>query len=285
MSVRVLIASPVRRKPAILAEFLRGLGALDLSDAAGTRVSADFAFVDDNDDPASAAMLRSWEPPCGSLRVIVPQGIPEQTYDAGNDYHRWGPELCRRVAAWRNHLAELARVDGYDAMLMVDSDLVLHPRTLTMMAGVGCDVLYEVFFTRFFDSSPWRCPNVWLWGECGQYRVYPTEPKSPTPAEVHRRSLEWFAELRQPGLHRVGGGGACTWISGKAMAAGLDWRPVTNLGWWGEDRWFQVRAEVLGFEQWADSSCPPIHLYRESDLRALPLLRARQLKGGAAHVA
>ena len=106
MSVRVLIASPVRRKPAILAEFLRGLGGLDLSGLA-----VDFAFVDDNDDAASMAMLRSWVPPCGSLRVIVPQGIPEQRYDAGNDFHRWGPELCRRVAAWRNHLADLARQD------------------------------------------------------------------------------------------------------------------------------------------------------------------------------
>lgn len=279
MSVRVLIASPVRRKPAILAEFLRGLGALDLSGLA-----VDFAFVDDNDDAASMAMLRSWVPPCGSLRVIVPQGIPEQRYDAGNDFHRWGPELCRRVAAWRNHLADLARQDGYDGMLMVDSDLVLHPQVLAAMAGTGKDVLYQVFFTKFFENSPWRAPNVWLWGECGQYRVLPTEAK-PTAAEVRRRSREWFAELREPGLHRVGGGGACTWISARALAAGVDWRPVTNLGWWGEDRWFQVRAEVLGFEQWADSTLAPIHLYRESDLRALPLLRARQLKGGVARVA
>lgn len=276
--MRVLITSPVRRKPAILRAFLRGLWEVDYSG-----MDADFCFVDDNDDPDAQAMLRSWHPPVGQYDVVVPQGVSEQAYDSANDFHRWGPELCLRVAAWRNYLAQRAMDGGYDAMLMVDSDLILHPQTLAAMAGAERHIVYEVFWTRFYPDQHWHVPNVWLWGECGQYRVSPTEEKLDA-TQIKQRTREWFRDLRKPGLYPVGGGGACTWISRDALLAGVDWRPVTNTGWWGEDRWFQTRAAVLGFEQWAQTSHPPIHLYRESDLKALPLRRAQQLREVAANV-
>jgi hypothetical protein len=34
----------------------------------------------------------------------------------------------------------------------------------------------------------------------------------------------------------------------------------------GEDRHFCLRAEALGFALFADSTLPPLHLYRESEL-------------------
>ena len=53
---RILVGSPIRQSPPVLAEFLRSLRELDTTDLA-----LDFVFVDDNDDPASAANRAAWE--------------------------------------------------------------------------------------------------------------------------------------------------------------------------------------------------------------------------------
>jgi hypothetical protein len=72
--------------------------------------------------------------------------------------------------------------------------------------------------------------------------------------------------LHKPGVYRVGGLGACTLISRRALDAGVTYEPLYNVSWWGEDRHFCLRAVALDFELWADTHCPPFHVYREADL-------------------
>jgi hypothetical protein len=55
-------------------------------------------------------------------------------------------------------------------------------------------------------------------------------------------------------------------IRRSALEKGARFAEINNLTYWGEDRHFCVRARALGIELWADSSYPPLHLYRESDL-------------------
>ena len=281
--MRILIGAPVRRKPRILAEFLAGLDGLD---RCGHDV--DFVFCDDNDDPAASAMLRSWDPSAGRAEIHVAQGLPEQRYDSANDWHHWNAALAGRVAVLRNHLIEVALQRGYDALIQVDSDLVLAPDTIHWLAGAGKDICIEVFWTEFFrtdtgERSHETVPNCWLWGECGLFPKAPGE-ETLTQREARRRMHKWFAMMRQPGVYEIGGGGACTWMSRRTMEAGVDYRPVHNLGWWGEDRFFQVRAAVAGIPMFADTHCPPLHLYRDSMLRQLGPWRARTARRMAEEV-
>ena len=52
---RVLVGSPIRQKPSLLAEFLRSLGELRSADLEIT-----YYFVDDNKDAESSALLRAF---------------------------------------------------------------------------------------------------------------------------------------------------------------------------------------------------------------------------------
>lgn len=260
---RVLVGAPVRRKPSILRHFLDGLAELDRFEE-----GLDFVFVDDNDDPEASAMLRAWDPPVGRGTLLLPQGVEPEQYDSANDYHRWNWRLTYRVAAMRNKLLQMAQDGDYTHVLLVDSDLLLHPGTLQWLLAAEKDIIAEVFWTRFFPKGGWTVPQAWLWGETSMYRIYPDEDAEDlTREEIQRRVREWFDEIRVPGVYQVAGTGACILISRAVLEAGVDYTPVPGIGWWGEDRFFQVRSAVAGFETYVDTHCAPLHIYRDEDLR------------------
>jgi hypothetical protein len=60
--------------------------------------------------------------------------------------------------------------------------------------------------------------------------------------------------------------GACTLISRRAIEAGVNFSELRGCLLWGEDRHLCLRAEALGFRLFADTTLPPLHLYRESEL-------------------
>jgi hypothetical protein len=254
--VRVLIASPVRQKPVILRAFLDGLAQLDIGG-----LTPDFAFVDDNDDPASSALLAVWDRPGrGRIWTFTPPA-PGPEYVCDGEAHRWTPALWVRVAAHRDRLLQLAREERHDAILLVDSDLVLRPGTLKALLSCGVDVVSETFWTAWRPEDP-PLPNVWAQGV---YELYPRRwGEALEPEQMAGRAVAWLESVRSPGLHRVGGLGACTLISRRAIEAGVCYRPIPNLPYWGEDRHFCVRAQALGFDLWAhsDPGTEPAHLYR-----------------------
>ena len=73
-------------------------------------------------------------------------------------------------------------------------------------------------------------------------------------------------QYTNPGTYEVGGLGACTLISNKALKAGVNFSRMHNLTFWGEDRHFCLRAVSLGFPLYADTRYPAYHIYRESAL-------------------
>jgi hypothetical protein len=77
-----------------------------------------------------------------------------------------------------------------------------------------------------------------------------------------------MARLREPDIYEVGGLGACTLISAKALNAGVNFAPLKNISFWGEDRWFCIRASAKGFPLFLDTHFPATHLYRESEVES-----------------
>ncbi len=249
--MRILIASPVRKEPGILQECLAGLERLETAD-----FEVDHLFVDDNDCPESSDLLHGF----GSA-IIWPGGRDED-YHCDEDTHHWNDILVRKVAGFKDKIIAYARDNGYDYLFLVDSDLVLHPKTLTHLVSLDKDIVSEVFWTVWTPGSP-PMPNVW------QYESY---------GGVHPDFLDM---LRKPGIYEVGGLGACTLLSRRALETGVSFAPIENLSRWGEDRWFCVRAQVLGLELWADTHYPPYHIYRESELPGLVVWKGRQRERGS----
>jgi hypothetical protein len=269
--LRVLIASPVRKPAMISWEFIQGLGGLEHP------CPADWAFIDDCEDADAAALLRAVRPPHGGYAFVL--DVDDQDSRpafATAETRQWTAAAWERVAGLRNRLLRFA-LDGpglwYSHVLLVDADLVLHPRTLAFLLAAGKDIVSEVFWSRWTPTDM-EAPNVWASDHYNLFD-YTRGEGALDRVEFEVRRRRWLGRLRRPGLHRVGGLGACTLISRRALEAGVDYTPLYNLTWWGEDRHFCLRAAALGFELWADTHCPALHLYREDDLALVPVWRRR----------
>lgn len=255
---RVLVASPVRQKPAILRHFLDGLRRLDTM---GLEVA--YLFVDNNDDPQASQMLRAFaeqvSAPVHRLRVPV-----AEPYQRTETTHHWTESLIWRLAAIKDGILHAALQHGYDYAFLVDSDLVLHPQTLRRMVGCRRDILSQVFWTVWSHDQP-PLPNVWY---ADHYNLYRARREQVLNDAAKGQRIEAFlnALAFSAGVYRVSGLGACTLISRRAIEAGVNFSELRGCLLWGEDRHLCLRAEALGFRLFADTTLPPLHLYRESEL-------------------
>ncbi len=263
----VLIASPVRQKPAILKEFLWSLARLETTD-----LSVSFAFVDDAEDGKANPQLRRFAAEHAGVRLFpgrewsegTEQHSPEQAdYLCDEDTHRWNATLVRKVAGYKDHLIRLAREERFDFLFLVDSDLVLHPKTLERLLWAGRDIVSQVFWTKWQPDSP-LLPQVWVKDHYDMYKFAPDEIWDRD--EALRRANKFVQSLQTPGTYEVGGLGACTLIKAEALRAGLRFRRIDNLSLSGEDRFFCARAAALGYAMHAETTYPPLHLYRDEDL-------------------
>lgn len=255
---RVLIASPVRQKIGILAEFLACLRNLDM-----TGLDPDYFFIDDHDTPS--ILLREFADNIAGVHII--KGIDKsQEYKCNEQSHYWKDDIVWKVAKYKDYFINLAREKDYDYLFLIDSDLALHPKTLTHLVSLNKDIVSEVYWTQWkHELIP--LPQVWLGG---QYRLHePDAEQQLSPEEIAKRQMAFVNKLRCPGVYNVGGLGACTLISKIALAADVSFGKIYNLDLNGEDRHFCVRAAVLGFELYADTCYPPYHMYRESELPGL----------------
>lgn len=201
----------------------------------------------------------------GLDRLIIPEGVTVDRYfvvndcpeiipeirgadynvlDTGDSFqkadndHLWTRENLEKMPALRNMTVRRALEGSYDYLFSVDTDIVLHPETLVRLLEADKDIISELFWT-----NGW-C-NAWMYDQSSGMKA------------------EWV----RPGLYQVGMTGACTLMNTKVFKAGVDFSPIPNIrkALWGEDRWFCIRAAVMGFEMWIDTHCPPWHLYSEKE--------------------
>jgi hypothetical protein len=250
---RLLIASVIRQKPAVLNLFLTHFGRLILP--AGWQ--ADWLIQANGNVPLSDSLLVAFiEKQEGTLW----RRDNDQPYSA-NGTHDWNLLLISRVAAYKDEILDYAQAQGYDAVFFVDSDLLVHPRTLIHLEGAKGTIVSEIFWTRW-ETDQIEMPNVWLQD---QYAMVPWSAFMDEEARDAKQD-HVLNQLRLPGVYEVGGLGGCTWLGRDAIEAGNRFKPVANLSLIGEDRHFCVRAAALGFGLFVDTHVPAFHIYRASDL-------------------
>nr|WP_238177706.1 glycosyltransferase [Paenibacillus contaminans] len=256
--MRILTASPVRQKPEILTLFLESLTRLD---SGGHHV--DFLFVDDNENEASRTLLEAFQAKNIGAAVIRSETEDKQAYQRDEVTHYWNDALVDKVADMKDRILEFALDRQYDAVFLIDSDLLIHPNTLVRLADEEKDIVSNIFWTRW-QKDALELPQVWLMDEYSFYRKSRQAPLS--DEEANDRAHAFLDQMRVPGVYEVGGLGACTWISRDVMEKGVRFRRLPNVSFWGEDRHFCIRAAALGFRMHVDTRFPAYHIYRESDL-------------------
>jgi hypothetical protein len=253
---QILIGSPIRQSPDILAKFLLSLSRLDYSSFEPT-----FYFIDDNDQPASSELLQSFADRYEGS--IIDKGTGSEDYIRNDLTHYWNEHLIWKVAAYKDTILRYAVEQGCDGVFLIDSDLLLHPATVGKLLEADVDIVSEIFWTRWQPNAALQ-PQVWLKDEYTQWEQHRGEKLE--DGQVAQRYQAFINKLQRPGLYEVGGLGACTFISKHALQRGVSFKAIPNLSFWGEDRHFCIRAAALGLSLHVDTHYPAYHIYRSSDL-------------------
>ncbi|SDB90556.1 glycosyltransferase [Shouchella lonarensis] len=256
--MRVLIGSPVNQTPQILRPFLDMLSHIEQE-----TISIDYLFLDDNDDHTSRARLQTFAKKTARC-IVRPSTYPKtMPYHKDDMTHGWDVSLVKKVATFKNDMIQYAIEKDYDYLFLIDSDVLIHPHTIEHLVQTEKDIVCEVYWTQWQPESI-PLPQVWM---CNQYDLFRREEGEELSAsEESQRNLSFLKQLKKPGLYEVGGLGACTLISNKALTAGVNFNDIHNLSLLGEDRHFCVRAVALGFPLFVDTHYPAYHIYREADL-------------------
>lgn len=253
---RVLVGSPIYQRPEILKLFLASLKNL-----ASHSISIDFMFVDDNGNEASRQILSEFTRDGSS--VFITRGKEEGEYMCSEESHTWNGSLILKVARYKNAIIQYAIENEYDFLFFIDSDLIVHPNLIEHLKTLNKDIVSEIFWSQWHNDKPYE-PNVWLFDE---YDLVPKElGEELTEKEKQIRQAKFLNQLKTPGVYEVGGLGACTLLSRNALLEKVNFEPIKNLTIWGEDRFFCIRAAVLGIPLFVDTHYPAYHIYRERDI-------------------
>lgn len=255
---RILIGSPICKKPSILKVFLD-----TVVKQKRDNIEIDYYFVDDNQESESSDLLNMFAKNNENCS-LVKMTEKEVKYDDNNYTHNWNEYLIWRVAFIKNSIIKYAIENKYDYLFFVDSDLVLNPSTIQHLISLDLDIVSEVFWTQWKPNEI-ELPQVWISDEYNLAKKNRGEILS--QQEESNRAIEFIKMLREPGVYEVGGLGACTLISRNALLQGANFSMIKNLSYWGEDRHFCIRANAIGLDLFADTKYPPLHIYRDDDLK------------------
>ncbi len=256
---KVLIGSPIKQNPQILEYFLASLLTLDQQ-----MCSIHYFFIDDNTDVRSTQMLNTFA--SNNKHVTLVQGEKTEDYICDDETHYWNDALTLKVANYKNKIIDFAIKCNFDSLFFVDSDLVLHPSLLIHLKSLKKDIVSEVFWCSWQPAAP-ALPNTWLFNA---YDFYPRNIEDELDEFQHVFHRDVFLnQLRVPGTYEVGGLGACTLISKSALQKGVNFKAIKNLIIQGEDRFFCIRAVVLGIDLFVDTHYPAYHIYRNEDLEGV----------------
>ena len=258
--IRILIGSPIRQDPDILENFLNSLRELEMGN-----FIVDYYLVNNNDNSGSKKLIEEF---CNefSENVIINHVEAVEQYIRTDDTHFWSANLVWKVAEYKNKIIEHCKKKDYDYLFLVDSDLVLHPKTLECLVATNKDIISEIFWTKW-KKDTMGLPQVWLYDEYSLIQKKRFEILN--KQEEQQRCFNFLQQLKKPGIYEVGGLGACTLISRDALNKGVNYNEIYNLTFHGEDRHFCIRAAAMGYKLYVDTTYPAYHIYRKEYLKGV----------------
>ncbi|KKL07472.1 hypothetical protein LCGC14_2585690, partial [marine sediment metagenome] len=176
----------------------------------------------------------------------------DEEYIVDDTTHHWSPKLVDNVMSMKRIIFDKAKKEDYDYLLMVDSDMIMQPKTITHLLSYRKNIISEVSWTKWRPEEQ-PMPNSWWYHNF----LFPPD------------GLERLR--KENSLVEVGGFGAMALITKKAILDGVCYDRIDNLNPdWGEDRHFAVRANILGYKLFVDTTYPIKHLYRTEDYKETP---------------
>lgn len=258
--LKILIGSPIRRDPEILKEFITSIKEIKKEG-----IEYHYLFVDDNINEESSNLIKNFKKEEENAIILKSNEI-ELSYVCDDLTHRWSNKLIKKVTNFKNTIIEHAINENFDYLFLIDSDLIIHPNTINRLVSLKKDIVSTIFWTSWYPGLEEE-PQVWLKDNYTLYDKVNGEVLS--NEEIIKRKNEFLSKLRKPGTYKVGGLGACTLISKKALLAGVNFNEIYNISYDGEDRHFCIRAVVLGLELYVDTYYPAYHIYRIEDLKGV----------------
>ena len=249
---KVLFGAPVRVKNTVLKEFLDGLEEVEKD---SNEVS--YYFVDDNVDPVSSELLKSF---AERNDTIIKKGTDLFQTDDNYDGHNWKFETLAKVTVYKNTIINYCIDNGFDYLFLIDSDIVLDKRSLLQLLSDNVDIVSNVFWNQWKENGQLTPQCFWI------PDIYLQESSWNTLRpfnESHKIRMDTYEEMKNPGIYKVDGLGACTLVSRKALEAGVNFTEIPNVKLLGEDRPFCIRAGVAGFELFMDTHYPAYHISKE----------------------
>lgn len=262
---KILIGSPIKQKSSILREFITSIKELDLVD-----LDVRYIFIDDNKDEESSKLLNEWKSENTNVETVKFKLEKDEDYICNEFTHNWTNSLIDKVADFKNYIINKAKEYKVDYLFFIDSDLILHPKTLKRLIEINKDIVSNIFWTKW-EKGLIELPQVWIKDNYTLFDSYYGENIS--KEEQDKRILDFLSRLRMPGTYKVGGLGACTLISRKALNKGVNFSNIYNVSFMGEDRHFCIRAVALGLELYVDTYFPCYHVYREEDLSGIKMYK------------
>lgn len=234
---KILICAPVHEKEHIFIEYLKSLRSLEIpKDHEVTKM-----FILHNCEHLGRHVNKD-------LNEIYQVLNDKVNYVKDDRTHQWQDENFKTVVKIKNYLINAMLSNGFDYIFYVDSDLILHSKTLTQLLSTDKDMVSNIFWTNWDkdNAKQGELPNCWMYNDYGF-------------------SADDLKTWKSKGTYKVGMTGACTLIKRKVLENPVvNWNPVYNVPFtlW-EDRAFCIRVACLGFEIWTDTHYPALHLYRE----------------------
>ncbi len=246
--VKILIGASLRQDQHVLEWYWRSLIKLKLP----PDTTVEFCFVDDSDDQIDWM----WWQHTDHLptRLMSDSRPSDATYSVTHVTHEWQVATFEHLARQKQKIIQYAIDNGFDYFFMVDSDLLLDPRTLLSAISFEAPVVNSVFWTQWTPDSP-PMPQVWL--------KNPYEMRGlGTEAHEFMKSLATRVPLR------VIGGGACTLFDTRIFShcryyPRLEGLPNEGM-WQGEDRTMSITCQQNHIEQYADPWPDVYHAYHPS---------------------
>ena len=232
---RILLVAPVYQKLEIFKEYLNSLNHLIVPD----NYQLDQYFIITN-SPDIEKILSSnqYEVDNCDFKSIKPKGT-----------HFWEDEHYNSVMMARNKLLKKAREEKYDYMFSVDTDVLLHPKTLQLLIKDNKDLVSTIYWNKASFNKNIIVPNCydleyWKWWEDNTI-------------------------LKQKGLYKRGVLQAAILLGPRILQnEKIDYSPIPNLecSKW-EDYALSLKAHIAipDLQVYIDTRLPARHLYMEED--------------------